>query len=278
MHRGKRNFSLAALAATVILWGTGCIITTGARRDPYERCDSATDVCRGVTSCVAANTTTTPGVVGEFCTTSCFTPSDCPADPSGFPVACVTVDGRGQCYRQCGAGNTCPSGFTCAAPPGMTPFCVPSTGSSPPPSCGRVGQVCCAGNVCNDPGSACGTDGLCALAPYAGCSGSSIGQACLGGVTETGAVVGTTCQRPMIANPGPNGFCTATCSATRSMCPRPPAGFESRSYNCYILQGTSVGQCYIDCVGGAPCPAGTQCARTISATGAAIDLCMPMPS
>jgi hypothetical protein len=83
----------------------------------------------------------------------------------------------------------------------------------------------------------------------------------------------------MIANPGPNGWCTATCSGGQaSMCPRPtdPA-FASRSFNCYMLQGSSTGQCYLDCVGGQSCPAGTQCVMTTSATGAQVQICAPMP-
>ena len=299
------RFGLAALLALVVASATGCIVSVGTiSRDPYEACN-ATDSCSAGTSCTAANTTTTGGVSqgGSFCTAGCTSSGQCPSDVDGLATVCVTPSGTssGQCYRTCGAGNTCPLGFTCGGPAGMTPFCVPnvttgtcggvgqiccsgntcSTGnvcttSGTCASCGSVGEPCCAGSTCTDSGAACGSDGLCGLGPYAACSSSSIGAACLGGTSTTGAVIATACQRPLIANPGADGFCSAACNGSQTECPT--SGIAGRTSNCYILQGASNGQCFVDCAGGQTCPTDTVCAMVPTNGGSQVQICMPPPA
>lgn len=79
----------------------------------------------------------------------------------------------------------------------------------------------------------------------------------------------------MIANPGPNGFCTAACSGSQTQCPQWVGGARPYTYNCYILQGGVNGQCYVDCVNGEACPSGTVCLMTPVMGGPSVRLCMP---
>jgi hypothetical protein len=299
----KAKWSLTALAAALMLWGTGCVITPIASVDQYDRCAPG-DFCVGTAACTPANLTVSEGApIASFCTNGCVDSADCPLDPFGQAAVCVVTSGSaGQCYRQCDALNNCPSGFTCAAA-GTTNVCVPGSAScggagqaccggtscngslvctggtcAAAPPCGNIGEACCGGTTCTAPGSACGSNGQCGLVPYAGCSGDSIGGSCLGAASSTGEVIATTCQRPMLASPGANGWCTAICNGGLStMCPQPtdPA-FQSRTFNCYMLEGSTAGQCYLDCVGGANCPNGTVCTAATSATGATIHICAPM--
>ena len=331
-----RNWPLALIGAALFALLPGCIISVGgSTRGAYDSCTSS-DVCSGVTVCRAANTTTdmTATMGGLFCTyQGCITASDCPADPSGFATVCVATStgSSSQCYRACAPGNTCPAGFTCGGPPGMTPFCVANNGTAPTcgnsgqaccggatcqggltcgtnglcgiPACGGSGQACCGSNVCNTglscttagcvpcgnitqpccagntctaAGAACGSDNLCGLAPYSGCSSASIGAACLGGLNGAGAVVPTSCQRPAIANPGPNGFCSAACVASGAECPG--SGMVGRTASCYILAGSTSGQCFVDCPGPQSCPVNTVCLMTNTAAGQQVQICMPPAS
>jgi len=81
----------------------------------------------------------------------------------------------------------------------------------------------------------------------------------------------------MISNPGPNGWCTAQCNGLQSQCPT--TSLAGRTFNCYVLQGATAGQCYVDCNQvGDTCPPNTLCTQTTGATGASIFLCMPCPS
>ncbi|MEI8257670.1 MAG: hypothetical protein WCJ30_18500 [Deltaproteobacteria bacterium] len=362
-----RSLLRALVGVALIAWLPGCIITVGPSRNPYDTCNRGTDSCIGISTCEPANTTTDPNpnaVAGTFCTVaSCRLSTDCPSDSAGYQVTCVSIGSAayGQCYRVCGAGNTCPGGFTCGGS-GPTPFCVPnglsaacgtsgqaccsgnicngglvcgagntcvsgaSCGASgqaccPGSSCnsglacgagnvcgvpcggaghsgwagssctsgltcglgnvcgalcGGVGNPCCSGNVCTAAGAACGSDGLCGLAPYSGCSAGSIGASCLGGQNTGGAVIATTCQRPMIGNPGADGFCTAACSGSMTQCPQWVGAGRSYTYNCYLLQGGVNGQCYVDCpTGTETCPANTVCLMTPVMGGSPVRLCMP---
>jgi hypothetical protein len=298
------RLALGALLGALLFTATGCVFRVGpVTRDPYDTCNSG-DSCAGGSTCTAANTTLDPSATqgALFCTASCTSSSQCPADVDGFSSVCVSTASGGQCYRTCGASSTCPLGSVCGGPPGMTPFCVPNTGSSTTcggsgqaccasstcntgfacttsntcTACGNVGESCCAGTTCTAAGAACGSDGLCGLGPYSGCSGTSLGASCLGGSNASGATVATTCQRPLIANPGSDGFCTATCSASAAECPTSP--IAGRTSNCYILQGATQGQCFVDCAGGQTCPANTVCAMTPTSGGGQVQICIPTPS
>ncbi len=183
---------------------------------------------------------------------------------------CGVVAACGANGQACCAGNACNGGLACATTTsGGAPTCIP---------CGTIGGPCCAGDTCSDAGAACASDGLCGLAPYSGCAAASVGAACLAGLSTAGSAVQTTCTRPMIANAGPDGFCTASCAASAAECPQWVGADRTYSYNCYILQGTTAGQCYIDCPAGESCPANTVCTMTASATGAQVRLCMPPPT
>jgi hypothetical protein len=97
---------------------------------------------------------------------------------------------------------------------------------------------------------------------YEGCS--PVGASCAGGAT--------TCQAPMIANPGPTGWCTTACTVSASMCP----GRTGSIVDCYILQNATGGQCYVACPNGpADCPTGTQCNMTNTMTTSGVRICMP---
>lgn len=257
----------ACSAGTVCGVGNTCqpmAMTTG---NAYSACRSTPECSAGL-SCRPANTTTT-GTAGSFCTAPCTPGSTCPASPRGVGATCVTVSGTGQCYENCGVGNSCPVGFTCAMV-GGSQFCTPDGGTTT--QCGRVGDPCCAGNTCTDAGAACASNGQCVLAPYVGCAASSLGQACGAGLSTNGTPVPTSCQRPMIANPGSDGFCTATCLGGGTMCPV----VSGRTTNCYLLSGAASGQCFVDCPDGTGCPTGTQCVMVMPmGVAGQVRLCMP---
>jgi hypothetical protein len=234
--------------------------TTGGRR-PYDPCNAG-DACAGGTTCAAANLSVSGGAPGGFCTLACNGASACPVDAFGQVAACVLVGGSGECYQRCPAGGGCPLGTTCAQPSG-TPeaVCVPDGAGTV--ACGHLGQVCCAGGACVD-GSSCGADGTCigAPGPYEGCA--PIGATCTGG---------TTCEQPMVANPGPTGWCTNACFGSGSDC----AGLPGFITDCYILLNSTSGQCYVGCPSGAGCPTGTTCVMTDTETTTGVRLCMPPP-
>jgi hypothetical protein len=122
---GLKNWFFAVVSASFALASQGCVISVNDRVDTYDRC-ALGESCYN-SFCTLASTTTNPtGAVGAFCTSSCFSSSDCPASPDGAPVSCVTTASGGQCYRLCDPGNLCPGGFTCGGPSGMQPFCIPS--------------------------------------------------------------------------------------------------------------------------------------------------------
>lgn len=274
----------------------GCIIIGSGSSQAYELCTTSSD-CAGVLLCRTPNSTIAGSSTRDFCTQSCSTSASCPRNG-----VCVVSGGSGQCYASCAGGGTCPTGSVCGSIGGVS-ICVPSTGTqvtcgasgqacctgaTPCNSgltcgtgnvcgvaCGGIGQPCCTGQTCNaNQGLACGTDGNCNLSPYSGCSSASIGASCLTGSTTGGLPVQTSCQRPMVSNPAANGFCTATCTAAMAECPR--EAITGRTFGCYILQGTTTGQCYMDCNQvGDQCPPNTECKATTSATGATIFLCMP---
>jgi len=79
----------------------------------------------------------------------------------------------------------------------------------------------------------------------------------------------------MIPNAGATGFCTSTCTGLASQCPGWLAS-PSRAYNCYIMNGTTVGQCYVDCNTNMTCPDGTVCVQAATTT-ATVQICMPPP-
>ena len=82
--------------------------------------------CAGSTFCRAANTITSGGGGGLFCTNSCSLGGSCPASPNGLPVVCVVASGSGQCYEGCGTGNTCPGGYTAVMDSAGTCYCNPN--------------------------------------------------------------------------------------------------------------------------------------------------------
>ncbi len=219
------------------------------------------NTCNGGLICGAGNTCVsgaTCGGSGQVCCTGNVCNSGLACGTGG--VCGIPCGGSGQ---TCCAGNACGTGLTCGA------------GNVCGVACGAVGSACCSGNVCLDQGSACGSDGLCGLAPYSGCSAASLGQSCLGGLNTSSQVVNTTCQRPMIANPGADGFCTAACSGSMTQCPQWVGAARSYTYNCYLLQGGVGGQCYVDCPNGEACPANTVCLMTPVMGGSPVRLCMP---
>lgn len=258
----NRRFGFLLTVAVLASSATGCLVVAGTGTEPYESCTSGTS-CRGISICRQANVALSGQSPGFLCTDSCSNPgATCPADPSGQSTFCVEVGGLGRCYRACGPGNSCPSGQTCGMPAGTSvQICIPGSA----PTCGAQGGSCCAGNVCNT-GLAC-SNGTCVAPPgaYEGCAGSSVNAACGDN---------TTCQIPLTANPGPNGWCTRACTGTMAMCPNSP--IVGRSYNCYVLQGASGGQCYVDCpTGTEPCPRGTTCLMTNTMTASGVRICMP---
>lgn len=243
-------------------------VAAGASSQCYRACNAGNTCPTGFTCggpagvapfCVP-NTTSTPacGASGQSCCSGSSCNSGLVCGTGGVcGVAC------GNSGQACCAGSTCTSGLAC------------TSGTCSVPACGNVGQACCAGNTCTAPGAACGSDSLCGLAPYSACSSGSIGAACLGGLNTSSQVVATTCQRPMIANPGPNGVCTAACTGSMTQCPQWAGADRSYTYNCYLLQGGTAGQCFVDCPGGESCPAGTVCLMTPVMGGTDVRLCMP---
>lgn len=106
----------------------GCIVVGGGGSSlpAYSRgCVSSID-CAGAQLCQSANTITTGGGGGRFCTLSCSTGSACPASPNGLPVVCVQTSSGGQCYEGCGAGNSCVAGYTAVMDSLGTCFCTPN--------------------------------------------------------------------------------------------------------------------------------------------------------
>lgn len=274
-----RTGGLAAIAMSLMLWGTGCVVTTTTSPNnvaPYQTCNAATDVCTGASTCVAANTAAAGYSATTFCTASCSAGTACPATSDGATPVCVILSGgSGQCYRPCSTGNTCAAGYTCSQLAGMTPFCVPNGAPSSTPPCGKVGQACCSGNSCTQDGTACAPSvNQCVLAPYAGCT--NIGGTCASGTNAAGAVIATECQTPVVAGTRANGFCSTGCTAAMSECPKAVLpGFETRNYNCYILQGATGGQCMLDCNTDTSCPVGTQCNMVTTASGTQARVCIP---
>jgi hypothetical protein len=62
-------------------------------------------------------------------------------------------------------------------------------------------------------------------------------------------------------------------------CPQWVGATGPYTYDCYILQGASAGQCFVGCPNGTEtCPPNTICSMTANSLGEQVRLCMPMPS
>ena len=305
---GTRTWGVAAITFAIVASGaTGCVIRTSSV-DRYRNCDPNSDTCFGTSSCQRALVMAGATQSGFVCTDTCTPGSTCPSDVTGLAGICVVVAGSstGQCFRNCDAANGCPAGQMCAATmPGSPTFCIPNGGGT----CGAVGQACCggsmcaAGSTCNGgtcvagppacggsgqpccatPAMACnGSLGLvcnpnnntCALGPYSGCDAASAASnaACVPGQTGGGQTVATTCQLPLAQSMNTTGWCTARCSGSMTECP----AILGTNYNCYVLMGSDVGQCFSDCNAGMTCAPGTTC-RTVMARGVTgpVQVCMP---
>jgi hypothetical protein len=297
------NTTVAAGATTGELFcSTSCVTTSDCPASPsggavtcvtangsgqcYRACNTTGDCPAGFTCggpagmptfCVPGTaTTTTCGASGEACCAGnvCNAGLVCGTTSSGVMGICgVAASTCGASGQACCAGDVCDAGLTCGTTSsGVMGVCGVAA------ACGDVGQPCCTGSTCTAPGAVCGSNGACGLGPYAGCDAGSIGTACFAGQDSTGGVVATTCQQPLIPNPGPNGFCTALCAASQAECPQWVDAPRSYTYNCYILQGETQGQCFIDCPNGEACPANTVCAMTANSLGQQVRLCMPAPT
>jgi hypothetical protein len=122
---------------------------------------------------------------------------------------------------------------------------------------------------------ACASDNVCKPAAYTGCTAASANQnaACTDAPTPNGSRVQTTCQRPMFANAGPNGYCTVACpDGNNNSCP----AFAGTSTGCYRFEGMTQPMCFADCAANpAICPSGTACVMLTSNTGAQVRVCAP---
>jgi hypothetical protein len=92
--------------------------------NPYETC-YAGDICAGGLTCAATTLPATSGYTGYFCTSVCYTDSDCVQVPTNYTATCV----NSQCYLTCPAGrSTCPydqSCFTFDSSLGSIDLCTP---------------------------------------------------------------------------------------------------------------------------------------------------------
>ena len=108
-----RNFGLALVMGLLSL--SGCVVTTDAGSDTYERCDFTSDcnfiedTCFSITADWPDRTTT-----DSICTSGCFDSSDCPISNNGNLGLCVDFGGSGtRCYETCVFNSDCDPGFNC---------------------------------------------------------------------------------------------------------------------------------------------------------------------
>lgn len=271
----SRKLSAALLMAAVGILGNGCILNVGpGTRNTYQTCNTG-EVCGGST-CQPSVLSTAGMTAGNFCTITCSSDANCPSTGANNGLCISTAVGAsGQCFSKCSTNADCALGTTCGqvTRAGMqVNICVPNGGVA---ACGAVGGACCAGGTCNGSNIACASDNICKPAAYTGCTAASVaaGAQCTDAATPNGNRVQTTCQRPMFANAGPDGYCTVACpDGNNNSCP----SFPGTTTGCYTFQGMTGPTCFADCAANpAVCPTGTACVMLTSNTGAQVRVCAP---
>jgi len=107
--------SLARTLVSVVACGVVALACAGGGVAPYMACTPG-DMCMSGTVCESASADSST-VGPTFCTHSCTSDADCPADETGAKGVCTaTLDADtgdvAFCYRSCERGS-CPSGSTC---------------------------------------------------------------------------------------------------------------------------------------------------------------------
>ena len=240
---------------------------------------TSTGMAGGSTSTGMAGGSTSTGMGGGSTSTgmggSSSTGTVC-HDVSGNYDACLddmgTVDttpcnapGASTCLV---AGGTPPTAGACSIE-GCTDICdcpaAPPTGTAP---------VACA-DVTGDPtnllchldcsgGATCPVDMVCfggfvCMWPTPGAAGDPYGD-CFNNPTDICGIEGI-CLNDNVAAPT-IGVCTQPCPGGVADCPPAPAG-GAAPVTCGDLTGDAVDECFLDCTGGAACPAGMTCFANI---------------
>ncbi len=270
-----RKLNAALLMAAMGILGNGCILNVGpSGRSTYQSCNTG-EVCGGST-CQQSGLSLAGMTGGNFCTLACTSNANCPSTGANNGVCLAPAGSGAQCFAKCMGPADCASGTSCGqvnAGGMMISVCVPTGNVAP--ACGAVGAACCAGGTCTGANVGCASDNICKPGAYTGCTAASANQnaQCVDAPTSAGTRVQTTCQRPMFANAGPDGYCSVACPDNRNeSCP----SFPGTTTGCYRFMGMTQPMCFADCAANPNiCPAATACVMLTGNTGAQVRVCAP---